>query len=90
MQSFLRILGKCSSKSKERRNLSSLDREATTLELDQVKVPPSNGKSIRLCSEMKSEKSSIAEEKESAPSHSEGNRTTLKSPPMPQGTFHQL
>ena len=84
------MLGKCSSKSEERRNLSSLDHEATTLELVQVKVPSFNGKSIRLCSEMKSEKSSMADEKEFAPSRSEGNRTTLKSPPMHQGTFHQL
>ena len=70
--------------------MSSLDREATALELVQVKVPPSNSKSIRLCLEMKSEKSSMADEKESAPGRSEGNRTTLKSPPMHQGTFHQL
>ena len=33
--------------------MSSLEREATSLELDQVNVPPSKGKSIRPCSEIK-------------------------------------
>jgi len=33
------MLGKCSSKSEDRRNLSSLDHKATALELDQVKDP---------------------------------------------------
>ena len=47
------IFGICSSQSEDRRNLSSLECEATSLELDQVNVPPSKGKSIRPCSEIK-------------------------------------
>ena len=42
-----RIFRKCSSQSEDSKNLSNLEREATSLELDQVNVPHSKGKSIK-------------------------------------------
>ena len=73
-----------------KRNLSNIDLEATSLELDQVKFPPTRGRSTRLCSEIKAENRCIVVVKFAEPKHSEGNYTILKSPPTHQGTSHQL
>lgn len=75
-----------SSQSVDTRNLSSRDMYGNSWLLDQVKLPPNNGRSSKPRSEMKSENSHIAEDILLSPNLSLGKQTTLKSPPMHQAT----
>lgn len=65
------------------RNLSILDYVGKSQLLDQVKFPPWRGISIRACSKIKYENSSIVGE-ELDPDLSLGKPVTLDSPPMHQ------
>lgn len=72
------------------RNLSILDHREESRLLDQVKLPPRRGISIRLCSKIESENSSSTVGEELAPNFSLGKWVTLKLPPMHQRICHHV
>jgi hypothetical protein len=84
------IIGKKPSQSSEIKNRSIRDIVAFSLLFDQVKRPPSNGRSLNLQDEIKSENACIDDVKWNAPNLSEGNLIALKSPPTTHGTPHQV
>jgi len=103
MLSQTRRMGKCSehkrgtlfwkrpgyfaSQYRETRNLPSLDQDEL---LDHVNDPLARGRSMRPCSDIKSENFVIVEERRVTPIRLQGKRMTLKSPPMHHGKYHKL
>jgi hypothetical protein len=71
-------------------NLSILDQAGESQLSNQVKDPPTIGRSISPCSKMNSKNFNIIGHKPPSPDLSLGKGVTLKSPQTHQGKFHQV